>query len=47
MTPFPPLSLDQALSLDQVEATILDALRLWHTTDAKGTPLQDVYKRQR
>ena len=43
MTPFPPLSLDKALSLDMVEATILDALRLWHTTDAKGTPLQTLH----
>lgn len=38
-----PSHLSPNLSIGQLEATILEALRLWHTTDAKGTPLQALW----
>lgn len=31
-----------SLSLDQLEASVLEALRLWHASDTKGSPFQEL-----
>lgn len=40
MASFSHLSPTSSLSLGNLETLILEALRLWHTSDSKGTPLQ-------